>query len=453
MPRFKAQRQGLWVRVTLLFTLLFTVALLLVLAITLLIGKAHLQAQVHDQVEAEVRFLLAEFAEDGLAELLEETEERIEKNPADRRFRYLIQNTQGEVLFDPFPPPGGQLGWQQVNSPAASGEAHYLFYYHRLDSEHLLGVGASLASVQAFQSAIGRAFLATLLCALGIGLAAGFTLGTWMSRRLSLLQTALQQVAAGQWHMRLPEDPGGHEWAQLTRALNRLFSHLEQAISNLKYISAGLAHDLRTPITRLHNRISALQTSAGGQPIDAVHLESLQQELSALLQYFDAALLINELQSGSLANHFEPIELSALVQAILEDYSPLLEDAQINLTCALTAPMRVRGMASLLRRMLANLLDNVVKHGGQACQLQIRLHHSAQEPPRACLCIDNTRTGNDSTANPYNLPPGVERKKMGQHIITAIVTAHGGQCSFSSDTHGHHCQIELPLVGSQNEGA
>ncbi len=464
MPPLKDLSQRLWVRATLLYTFIFTASSLLILAITLAIGSRQLTAQVRAQVAAEVRFLLAEYQEDGLTELLEETEERIEKNPRAVRFLYLVQNAQGQMLFDAVAPLPGELGWQERSLDEGSQQTDYLFYYQRLDEGHLLGVGASLGGVSAFQQAIGTAFLAALLCALGIGLASGLAAGAWLSRRLELLLQALEQVAAGHWHTRLEPTRPGHtgiepsqntgnrEWNQLVSGLNRLFGHLEQAINNLKYLSAGLAHDLRTPISRLANRISALPCTPAGTHLSPEQMALLQEELDGLLGYFDAALLIHELHSGQLSKHFQPLLLCSLVQEILDDYSPLLEDAQIHLSQAIHTPIAVQGMASLLRRLIANLLDNVLLHGGRGCTLEISL--KPHKTATALLCFNNSGGSNSQTSNHPDSPQTANdsaltdtpRKKMGQKIIQAIVTSHGGQCSISGDQSFYSCEIELPLI-------
>jgi signal transduction histidine kinase len=425
--------------------------MMLVLVLTLVIGKKHLTDQIRAQIQTEIQFLHYEFREDGLGELLEETEERIEKNPVGRRLQYVVQNADGEVLFDEFPAEREQTGWQSIQRERDGKTVHYLFYYQTLNGDHTpgsgdytLGVGSTLASVEQFQAAIGKTFLFTLLSALTIGVASGFGVGVWMSRRLRIVLHALRQVAAGKWQTRLAEDAGGYEFEELALELNRMFAHLEQSITNLKYISAGISHDLRTPITRLRNRMVALQTGEVAPAVLLLELEKAQQELDGLLSYFDSALLINELQSGELARNFVLLDFSELLEKMLEHYSPLLEDAGLSLDMDIQKCVQVRGMPSLLQRLVANLLDNVLIHGAGGTALSVSLKIDAAN---ACLTVVNRATSDPLVAiAPYELPVGVERKKMGQKIIDAIATAHGGQCFIAPNAQHHQCRILLPLV-------
>lgn len=433
----------IWARFTLLYTVIFAASMMLVLALTLVIGRHHLMEQLRAQIQAEIQFLHYEFREDGLAELLEETEERIEKNPTGRRLRYVVQNTRGEVLFDEFPTDAEHLGWQNRRWERDGETAQYLFYFQALDGEYVLGVGSALATVEQFQAAIGRAFLFTLLIALAIGVASGFGVGVWMSRRLHQVLQALHQVAQGNWQARLAEDTGGYEFEQLARGLNRMFAQLEQSIANLKYISAGISHDLRTPITRLRNRMAALQAGAPDPAALADELAAARQELDGLLSYFDSALLINELQSGELARDFDLVDFSALLAKMLDHYTPLFEDEGMDLHLDMQQDLRVRGMPSLLQRLIANLLDNVMIHGARGAPLVVTL---AADADQVCLTLSNRTQPAPSAAGSRPMPAGLERKKMGQKIIQAITAAHAGQCVLATDEHCHNCRILLPRV-------
>gem|GEM_PF-7013979 len=434
----------IWVRFTALNTVIFATSMMLVLILTQVIGKKHLTDQIRAQIQTEIQFLQYEFREDGLGELLEETEERIEKNPVGRRLQYVVQNAAGDVLFDEFPAERDQTGWQNVERQVDGKAVHYLFFYQTLSDDYTLGVGSTLASVEQFQAAIGKTFLFTLLSALAIGVASGFGVGVWMSRRLNKVLQALRQVAAGKWQTRLPENAGGYEFEELALELNRMFAHLEQSIANLKYISAGISHDLRTPITRLRNRVAALQTGEVGRAALLLELEKAQQELDGLLSYFDSALLINELQSGDLVRNFIGLDFSELLEKMLEHYNPLFEDADLRVEINIQQGIRVYGMPSLLQRLIANLLDNVLIHGAGGSALLVSLK---MDSANACLTVANHATADPSVSvGSYELPAGLERKKMGQKIIHAITAAHGGKCDISRDAQHHQCRILLPLA-------
>lgn len=434
----------IWVRFALLYTVIFAASLILVLVLTLVIGRNYLLELVRGQIQAEIQFLHYEYREDGLPELLEETEERIEKSVADRRLKYVVQNHDGETLFDDFPAEPGQLGWQSRETTRDGKTARYLFYYQALDGDYVLGVGSPLNALEDFQAAVGKAFVITLVIAAGIGIVSGFGVGVWISRRLRILVRALQRVAAGNWQTRVPENVGGYEFERLAHELNRMFQQLEQSIANLKYISAGISHDLRTPITRLRNRMVALQSRPPETAPLQDELEQAQRELDGLLSYFDSALLINELQSGDLARNFEVLDFSDLLEKMLDHYGPLLEDAGLVLNVDLQKPLQVRGMASLLQRLIANLLDNVLLHGSGGAPLAVSL---VKQGKNACLTLVNSlKPDEESSSGTYNLPAGLERKRMGQKIIQAITAAHGGRCEITRDGLHHTCRIILPLV-------
>src|SRR5690606_8947299 len=139
----------------LFYTAMFTVSLILILLLTLVIGLGFLEQQIRNRVQTEVQFLHIEYMEDGLTEIVGDIEERIERRGTVNQLLYVVQNAEGDTIFDEFP--SEATGWQKFIRPGDhGGNDEYLFHYIALNDEYIVGVGSDLGPLEDFRQAIQR---------------------------------------------------------------------------------------------------------------------------------------------------------------------------------------------------------------------------------------------------------------------------------------------------------
>lgn len=442
----KTLLRSIWVRIAAFYIAIFSLSLLCVLALIMFIGRNYLEQQIRARIATEMQFLLFEYREEGLAEVLEEAEERVDRRTPANMLLYVVENADGQTIFDPFPAPSRQPGWHILENQEESPQ-RYLMLYRQLENEYLLGVGADLSALDDFRSAVQRAVLWTVGVSLVIGVAFGILFGAFFSTRLRNVIQAVQAVAQGQLHTRLPGRSGSYEFELLARELNGMFQKVETLVANLKHVSSGLAHDLRTPLCILKNHLDDAARADTPPEQVARSLTKAEAELENLLRYFDSALLIVELESGELAQRFEPVELSALVDTMVENYRPLLEDAAIDVSVSIARALVVNGMPSLLQRLLSNILDNVLLHAARPGIVTLLCTRVDELSPEISLTITSSAVSDikdGATGNSMNLQR--VHRGTGQKIVSAIVALHGGRLTIEETAQSYIYDIRLPAA-------
>lgn len=394
-------------------------------------GGQILESQLRQRILDEFNFLEFEYLEDGPDELLEEIEERLEKNQQAWRYLYSVQAPNGEWVFDSLPssPTEGWFRTARSNDSALS-----LIYTKQLAEGYRLSVGLDETDLQAYRHAFFTS--AGWLLATGIVISMVFGLLVYwrfitIVRKLGL---PVQQFSEGNFSVRITALHAGPDLDRLTSNINAMFVHTERLIEQLKKLSANIAHDLRTPLTRVKNQLEIARTLADQNC--QLHLHRADQELDDVLRLLREILQLSEIQSGRLQTHFEKLDLVALIHGCVELYTPLLE--QQHITCRIHLPnqLLIKGSPQLLKQVLVNLLENTLSHSVGNCLLEILL--STTKRNIALQVHDTGEAKEDKSAHKHF--------GLGLNFVTAITELHGGNATFETDhSLGFCCKIELPL--------
>jgi signal transduction histidine kinase len=214
-----------------------------------------------------------------------------------------------------------------------------------------------------------RAFARTpIITALGVALLAlllGFVGARALERRLASVSDTAGQITAGDLSRRLPQSGRGDEFDRLVGTVNLMLARLEQLMAAQRQVTDDIAHDLRSPLQHLRQRLEEALGSAGSQATTAT-LTAAIGELDDVLETFAALLRIARAEAGTAAR--QRLDLSSLVTTVAEAYCPVAEEAGRPFAIDVTPDLQIQGDPPLLQRMLANLLDNALIHGvGAIC--------------------------------------------------------------------------------------
>jgi signal transduction histidine kinase len=197
---------------------------------------------------------------------------------------------------------------------------------------------------------------------LTLGLVGGAVMSRNLLKRLDQINSTSREIMAGHLSRRLPLSRAGDEFDTLARNLNRMLERIERLMKGMREVTDSVAHDLRSPLNRLRNRLEGTLRRLPADDHEAPEIEAAITETDRLISTFDSLLLIAEAEAGAARNSMSRVNLSALAHDVWELYQPVAEESGIALEMMPAQPLEVRGNGNLLSQALANLVDNAIKY-------------------------------------------------------------------------------------------
>jgi signal transduction histidine kinase len=356
-------------RITLLHLLLTLLGTVLLAGIAFWATSRFAEGQIRAEVERDVRVLLNAGAIGGPASIALSIEARIAADRSGTQYFLLSAPDGGRIAGNLAAAPRSP-GWAALDLDGGTADSVLLAYGTPLPAGHFLLVGRDLAPVRDLQSqllgAAGWVGGAALLLALGGGLLVGRS----VVRRAAQMERALAEVEAGRLDTRLPARPGGDEFDRLARRLNATLDRLQGTMAALRQVTDDIAHDLRTPLTRLRQRLESLSAST---PEAAAGLEPALAECDRILDVFAALLRIAQVESGARRAAFATVDLTALLETVAELHASAAAERGQALKTELAPGITLRGDRDLLAQMVSNLLENAIIHGRPGGRVELAL--------------------------------------------------------------------------------
>jgi signal transduction histidine kinase len=285
-----------------------------------------------------------------------------------------------------------------------------------------------------------------------VGVALGFAILFFTTRRMLGDVRRISEVAAriGESDLseRVPTSRWNDEIAQLASTLNRMLERIEQSVHQLHTITNSLAHDLRSPLTAIRARLESVLTRDVKEQ-DAESIESAINEIDRLTEILNQSLDVAEAQAHALRLVSERIDLQQLLDGMIELYQPCMNEKGLRIDFSSSGPAEVMADAGLLHRMVANLLDNEMKHLPPSRTVTIALH-AANDFAR--LVIEDDGPGFSVGIAPDLFKPGVKGTEsrgygLGLAFVQAVAGAHGGSVRAENrESGGARLTVELPLA-------
>ena len=329
---------------------------------------ALLDRQIEQTIEAEIRGLDEQYRGRGLGRVIQAISER-SGNPANRTI-YLLTDPALRRL-------AGNLNAWPTN---ATGDGTWIkIDLRRLDSDDAqplevrartftlrggfrLIVGRDDSDIQAFRAVAVEALAWSLAATIGFGLIGGLVMSRNLLRRVDAIAETSRDIVRGDLSRRMPVRGTGDEFDRLAESLNAMLDRIEELMIGLRAVTDSIAHDLRSPLTRLKSRIELVLR----EPPDATRqrrtLEETLAETDAVLATFTALLAIGRAESGSSHAEMAELDLATLAAEIAELYQPTAEEKGLRLEFQGSGPAPIRGHRQLLAQGLGNLLDNAIKY-------------------------------------------------------------------------------------------
>ncbi|WP_112807140.1 sensor histidine kinase [Ensifer sp.] len=367
------------VRLSALYLILFSLCAAFLVFYVTGMSERLLQQQTRDAVTAEVTQIEQVYTRAGINGLLRSLERRARQPGANL---YVIAGPSGEILAGNVASlePGllDREGWtdkpfayQRYTDETRQDSHVALAHVLVLDNGLRILVGRDLQEPQKFRALVRQALMVALGI-MGIGaLIIWFAIGRNALKRIDRMSEASTKIMAGDLSQRLPMSGSGDEFDRLSESLNAMLERIEKLNEGLRQVSDNIAHDLKTPLTRLRNKAEAALARKGTSQRGA--LEEIIGESDQLIRTFNALLMISRVEAGSAAAEMSEVDLSQIVSDCVELYEPVAEDVGLRLEADVEPGMVISGNRELVGQALGNLLDNALKYAEGATDPQIKV--------------------------------------------------------------------------------
>ncbi|MEL7544724.1 MAG: HAMP domain-containing sensor histidine kinase, partial [Pseudomonadota bacterium] len=314
-----------------------------------------------------------------------------------------------------------------------------------------------------FASSSQRILLWGILVIGLIGLAGGLLVSRYIFSRIDAVTATSRTIMAGNLSERIPLNGSGDELDRLSDNLNAMLERIELLMSGMREVSDNIAHDLKTPLNRLRNRVEGALREGGGSETYRTALEETIDEADALIKTFNALLSIARLEAGAAGDNMMPLDLAQVVADVAELYEPVVEEAGHSLTFEAddasigAAALTVLGDRQLIGQALTNLIDNALKYA------------AGEDADRSSLAIQVqvARLGDKAEVSVADNGPGIpkaERERvfrrfvrleesrsrpgsgLGLSVVSAVARLHSAEIVLEDNAPGLRAVMRFPLV-------
>jgi signal transduction histidine kinase len=451
-------------QLTLVYLLIFIVFAASLLGYFALNTRRLITEQITTTVDTEISGLREQYNQGGIRRLVIVVDLR-SRRPGSSL--YLVTTATGEGLAGNVGSlePGvlDHPGWLETNYrrlEAPEGNDHRaLVQVVQLPGGFRLLVGRDLEERERLFGIIANAGQWSLALVIVLGLAGGFFVSRRVLNRIEAMTGTAQTIMAGDLAGRLPVAGTGDELDRLAEHLNAMLERIEALMRGLKEVSDNIAHDLKTPLTRLRNRCEqALRGSAGVADYRAA-LEATIAESDDLIRTFDALLMIARAESGQARDNMTEFDAAEIARDVGELYEPLADEKGIALTVDAPAAAPVRGNRELISQALANLIDNAIKYAGPNGKLNGApaeiVVKAGNDGERIALSVADRGPGIAEADRGRVVERFVRLEQsrsepgsgLGLSLAAAVARLHGGELKLEDNHPGLRSTIALPRAG------
>ena len=288
-----------------------------------------------------------------------------------------------------------------------------------------------------------------IISALVLGAVGGFSSGYFILHRLELINnTSKNIIETRDLNQRIPVSGAGKDFAVLAQNLNAMLEKIQDLMMSVRQVSDNIAHDLRTPLTRLRLKLDVLESDAiqGAERVEIV--ESLKRDADNLLNVFSAILRITNIESGERHAMFENVRIDKMLHDLLELYEPIASEKNQNIVLKVT-PQTLSVDGDLLFQALANVLDNAVKYTQNGGEITLSLYRA---DGRLKIAIADSGIGVDSSemSKLFRRFYRVEQSRnmpgngLGLSLVAAVVDYHKGEIQLLDNQPGLRVVLAFP---------
>jgi len=462
-------------RLTLVYLVVFSLFAAFLLGYFAFNTRRLINEQIAAIVSGELQLLQVQYNQAGIRRLVAAVDVR-SRRPGSSL--YLVTTPMGEGLAGNV----GSLepgileseGWvetayRRLEEPE-SAEHNALVRVTRLPGGIRILVGRDLDERERIFHIVALAGRWSVAIVIVLGIAGGVFVSRRVLKRVDAMTGTTQTIMAGDLSGRLSVIGSGDEFDRLAVNLNGMLERIESLMRGLKEVTDNIAHDLKTPLTRLRNRCEAALRTANSETEFRRVLEDTIEESEGLIRTFDALLMIARAESGEVREGMAEFDVAEVARDVSELYEPLAEDKGLTLEVNAKQHAAVKGNRELVSQALANLVDNAIKYAAPSAKVSsgavngersgiLVTAHAEQD--RIVLTVSDHGPGIPSADRSRVVDRFVrlERSRslpgsgLGLSLVSAVARLHGGELKLEDNAPGLRARISLPRAAAPPQQA
>jgi signal transduction histidine kinase len=415
-------------------------------------------SQITETVDAEMRSLQEQFAIGGINRLVDVVEARAQQPGSNL---YLITSYAGVSIVGNVQVSAGILdrpGWSEISyrraeDPDVAHESRALVRVSVLPGGFRLMVGRDFEERDRLRQILAAPARWALFVIVIMGIAGALFIARRVLKRIDAMTATSERIMAGDLTGRLPVAGSGDEFDRLANSLNAMLERIEGLMTGVKHVSDNIAHDLKTPLTRLRNQAEEALRSAKSEPDYRAALEGTIEESDALIRTFDALLMITRAETGEVRTHMADFDAAEMAESVGELYEPLAEEKGLKLVVETDKPLPAHGNRELVGQALANLIDNAIKHGEPTGDASGEIRVAARSAQgRIVLTVADRGPGIPERDRVRVLERFVRLEEsrsrpgsgLGLSLAAAVARLHGGELKLEDNAPGLRVTLAIP---------
>ena len=366
---------------------------------------------------------------------------------------YLLRGGTGKRLAGNIPALDPVEGVREWSAGEVSG--HFPRAVHsvrgrgvRLEDGTYLFVGVDSFELGEMRELVARCFIWGFLGTTILALSVGALMSGRLLRRVQTIANISNEIVGGDLSRRIPLRGSGDEFDHLANSLNAMLDRIEGLMEGLRQVSSDIAHDLRTPLTRLHQRLelSRRRSLTLEQHNDA--LDGSIADVDAILETFSALLRLAQIEARAKATQFALLDMSAMLREMADTYRSVAEEKEQTLQTAISPDLLIEGDCELLPQLFSNLIENAIRHS--PCGSHIHISTQVHSPDIVITIADNgpgipTAYREKAFQRFFRMEQSrnTEGTGLGLSLAAAIARLHGGHILLSENEPGLRAQVIL----------
>jgi signal transduction histidine kinase len=402
------------------------------------------------------KFLVTEFDEGGVKALAESVEQHAAATNGNNEI-FVLADRAGKKIAGNVDAFKVQYGWHdaQPQEFGLKGRRQFRVLGQSV-GDSILIVARNDSAVYEIGDIIENAFIVSSVVMALSALLAGLLLGMRAQKRVEAFNETLDAVALGDINRRIDvDDAGGDDIDQIARKLNLTLDHLSSAMLSMQQVTVDIAHDLKSPIARLRNRLTDSIANLEAGHDAKKDLQEAIAESDHVSHTFDAMLRIAQIESGERRQRFEDLDLASVVHRTADIYAAVVEDAggRLSVNIATDRARHVFGDSQLILQLLSNLVENSVTHGNGSPLIRISIE---DHPGGVSLLVSDNGPGVPEAERGkvqerfYRLDKSRSSKGsgLGLALVTAIANLHGAKLKLDDNNPGLVVRVDFPASPS-----